>query len=261
MFPENKVMIWDDSKGKVALEISTLSAVRGVQLSKTRVVVVLVHSVRVYAFEKQPKPLAIYETASNPQGLCCLSDKYLVFPGRTPGQVQLVHLATDSVSIIPAHNSSLRALTLSPDGEMLATASEKVGVSPLSLRLSNNLTFRRERSYAYSPPALAGRLRNDGVAVRMLPFSRSDSAPWEGNWRVRLTRAAFIYLMCPTVDGILLRPRLALECPATEVILLPRPRINGVSCPIFLSDPFRTYTHLPKLVSKLTMSGFRLATC
>jgi WD repeat-containing protein 45 len=126
-FPQNKVIIWDDSKAKVALEITTLTAVRGVQLSKTRVAVVLQNSVRVYAFEKQLKLLAKYETADNMLGLCCLTDKYLVFPGRTPGQVQVVHLETDSVSIIPAHNSSLRALSLSMDGELLATASEKVG--------------------------------------------------------------------------------------------------------------------------------------
>lgn len=124
-FPQNKVIIWDDSKGKVALEITTLTAVRGVQISKSRVVVVLQNSVRVYAFEKQPKPLAKYETADNLQGLCALSDRWLVFPGQTPGQVQVVELATDNVSIIPAHTSRLQALQLSADGELLATASEK----------------------------------------------------------------------------------------------------------------------------------------
>lgn len=124
-FPQNKVIIWDDSKGKVALEITTLTAVRGVQLSKTRVVVVLQNSVRVYAFEKQPKPLAKYETADNLLGLCALTDKWLVFPGRTAGHVQVIDLATDSVSIIPAHTSRLQALQLSTDGELLATASEK----------------------------------------------------------------------------------------------------------------------------------------
>ncbi|KAI0475984.1 WD40 repeat-like protein [Xylariaceae sp. FL0804] len=124
-FPQNKVIIWDDNKSKIALEIATLTAVRGVQISKTRVVVVLQNSVRVYAFEKPPKPLARYETADNLLGLCCLTDKYLVFPGRTAGQVQVVQLATDNVSIVPAHSSSLRALQLSADGELLATASEK----------------------------------------------------------------------------------------------------------------------------------------
>ncbi|KAI0897472.1 WD40 repeat-like protein [Annulohypoxylon nitens] len=124
-FPQNKVIIWDDSKNKIALELATLTAVRGVQISKSRIAVVLQNSVRVYAFQKPPTPLARYETADNFLGLCCLTEKYLVFPGRTPGQVQVVQLATDSVSIIPAHSSSLRALQLSSDGELLATASEK----------------------------------------------------------------------------------------------------------------------------------------
>ncbi|KAI1181197.1 WD40 repeat-like protein [Nemania sp. FL0916] len=124
-FPQNKVIIWDDSKGKVAFEIAALTAVRGVQITKTRVVVVQQNSVRLYAFEKPPKPLAKYETADNLLGLCCLTDKYLAFPGRTPGHVQVVQLATDSVSILPAHSSSLRAIQLSTDGELLATASEK----------------------------------------------------------------------------------------------------------------------------------------
>lgn len=124
-FPQNKVIIWDDSKGKVALEITTLTAVRGVQISKSRVVVVLQNSVRVYAFEKQPKQLAKYETADNLLGLCALSDRWLVFPGQTAGQVQVVELATDNVSIIPAHTGRLQALQLSADGELLATASEK----------------------------------------------------------------------------------------------------------------------------------------
>ncbi|KAI1211961.1 WD40 repeat-like protein [Annulohypoxylon truncatum] len=124
-FPQNKVIVWDDSKSKIALELATLTAVRGVQISKSRIAVVLQNSVRVYAFQKPPTPLARYETADNFLGLCCLTEKYLVFPGRTPGQVQVVQLATDSVSIIPAHSSSLRALQLSSDGELLATASEK----------------------------------------------------------------------------------------------------------------------------------------
>ncbi|KAI1103201.1 WD40 repeat-like protein [Jackrogersella minutella] len=124
-FPQNKVIVWDDSKGKIALELATLTAVRGVQISKSRIAVVLQNSVRVYAFHKPPTPLARYETSDNYLGLCCLTEKYLVFPGRTPGQVQVVQLATDSVSIIPAHSSSLRALQLSSDGELLATASEK----------------------------------------------------------------------------------------------------------------------------------------
>jgi len=125
-FAQNKVILWDDSKGKVALEITTLTAVRGVQLARNRIVVVLQNSVRVYSFSKPPDLISAYETADNLLGLCSMSDKMIAFPGRTSGQVQLVEIATGNVSIIPAHSSALRALRLSPDGDLLATASDTV---------------------------------------------------------------------------------------------------------------------------------------
>jgi len=90
-------------------------------------VVVLQNSVRVYKFAKPPNLLSAYETANNPWGLCCLSPKRIAFPGRTTGHVQLVEIATGNVSIIPAHTSAVKAIQLSPDGELLATASETVG--------------------------------------------------------------------------------------------------------------------------------------
>ncbi|KAL2183610.1 YVTN repeat-like/Quino protein amine dehydrogenase [Thermothelomyces heterothallicus CBS 203.75] len=118
------LIIWDDLKSKAALEISALTPVRGVQLSKEHIVVVLQNSVRVYKFAKPPNLLSAYETANNPWGLCCLSPKRIAFPGRTTGHVQLVETATGNVSIIPAHTSAVKAIQLSPDGELLATASE-----------------------------------------------------------------------------------------------------------------------------------------
>src|SRR5690606_27671723 len=81
-------------------------------------------------FAKPPNLLSAYETANNPWGLCCLSPKRLAFPGRTTGHVQLVETTTGNVSIIPAHTSAVKAIQLSPDGELLATASETVCPPP-----------------------------------------------------------------------------------------------------------------------------------
>ena len=93
-------------------------------LSRSRIVVALHNSVHVYAFGIPPERLSVYETANNPLGLCCLGSKIVAFPGRTPGQVQMIEIATGNISIIPAHSSPLRAMEISPDGEVLATASE-----------------------------------------------------------------------------------------------------------------------------------------
>jgi len=80
----------------------------------------------MYAFSSPPEKLSVFETADNPLGLCCLGSRVLAFPGRTPGQLQIVEIGSGNVSFILAHGSPLRAMDLSPDGEVLATASETV---------------------------------------------------------------------------------------------------------------------------------------
>ncbi|KAI9762006.1 MAG: Phosphatidylinositol 3,5-bisphosphate-binding protein, partial [Chaenotheca gracillima] len=123
-FPQNKVIIWDDAKQKAAITLEFRTQVNRVRLSRTRIVVALRNTIHIYAFSSPPEKLSVFETADNPLGLCCLGPNVIAFPGRTPGQVQLVEISNGNVSIIPAHTASLRALELSPDGEVLATASE-----------------------------------------------------------------------------------------------------------------------------------------
>ena len=90
---------------------------------------VLQNSVHTYTLEARPQKLSVHETADNFHGLCCLGSRIIAFPGRTPGQVQLVEIETGNVSIIPAHGSPLQAIDLSPNGEVLATASSTVVLS------------------------------------------------------------------------------------------------------------------------------------
>jgi WD repeat-containing protein 45 len=147
-----QVIIWDDAKQKVALQIPVLTTVRGVKLSRTHIVVALQNSVRVYKFLSPPELWSVFETADNPLGLCCLTPKTLAFPGRTPGQVQMVELSTGNVSIIPAHGSALRAIDISLDGEVLATASETV--SKISTRIVTILIQTRVLLCGYLPPVI-----------------------------------------------------------------------------------------------------------
>ncbi|KAL4877471.1 WD40-repeat-containing domain protein [Aspergillus karnatakaensis] len=123
-YPQNKLVIWDDVKQKAVITLEFRTSVLGVRLSKSRIVVALLNSIHTFAFSTPPKKLSVFETTDNPLGLACLGQKLLAFPGRSPGQVQIVELETGNVSIIPAHSTPLRAMALSPDGEVLATASE-----------------------------------------------------------------------------------------------------------------------------------------
>ena len=123
-------MIWDDAKQKPVITLDFRTAVQRVRINRSRIVVALPNTVHIYKFSAQPELIGVYETADNSAGLCALSPRVIAFPGRTSGQVQLVEVETNNISIIPAHTSSLRALYLSSDGQLVATASETVGHSP-----------------------------------------------------------------------------------------------------------------------------------
>ena len=68
----------------------------------------------------------MFETYDNPLGLCALSAKTLAFPGRKAGYLQLFDLTSGNVTIIPAHTTPLAAINISPNGDLIATASERV---------------------------------------------------------------------------------------------------------------------------------------
>ena len=122
----HQVIIWDDSKQKVAITLELRTQIHRVRLSRSKIVIALQNSIHIYEFCSPPRKLSVFETADNFLGLCCLDAKVVAFPGQTAGKVQLVELGTGNVSIIPAHESSLQALDLSANGKLLATASEKV---------------------------------------------------------------------------------------------------------------------------------------
>ena len=119
-----QVIIWDDNRQQAVITLEFRSPVHRVRLSRSRIVVALQNSVHVYTFSLPPEKISVFETADNSLGICCLGSNIIAFPGRTPGQVQMVEITTGNVSIIPAHSTPLKAMEISPDGAVLATASE-----------------------------------------------------------------------------------------------------------------------------------------
>ncbi|KAF2138985.1 uncharacterized protein K452DRAFT_255000 [Aplosporella prunicola CBS 121167] len=124
-FAQNKIIIWDESKQRAIITLELRTPVQRIRLTKSHIVAALLNSIHLYKFSAPPEKVKEFETTNNPFGLCCLGNDIVIFPGRTPGQVQVLELATHNVSIIPAHTSALRALSLSSDGTVIATASEQ----------------------------------------------------------------------------------------------------------------------------------------
>ncbi|KAJ8113644.1 hypothetical protein OPT61_g4276 [Boeremia exigua] len=120
----SEVQIWNDATQQISTSLEFKTPVQRVRLSQTHLIVVLLNKVGIYRMKMPPEKVADYETVNNPFGLCELGSTIVAFPGRAVGQVKLFNLSTHNVSIIPAHESPLRALSLSQDCSALATASE-----------------------------------------------------------------------------------------------------------------------------------------
>ncbi|KAJ2955835.1 hypothetical protein NQZ79_g8216 [Umbelopsis isabellina] len=152
-YPPNRVIIFDNIKGKSVVELEYKSDVRNVKLRRDRLIVITSNKVFVYVFSLNPQKLHSFETIDNPHGLAAVSPSQehaiLAFPGRQQGHIQVVDLnkinsttsvlsptspnnagktmqsTTTNVSIIAAHSGQLSCLAMNFDGTKCATASEK----------------------------------------------------------------------------------------------------------------------------------------
>ena len=94
-----------------------------------RVIVVLETKIYVYNFQNL-KMIEVIETCSNPRGLCavCPSKDICVVaaPDKNVGDVRVIHFDDASRTLlINAHQNAIQTLTLTNDGNLLATASDK----------------------------------------------------------------------------------------------------------------------------------------
>ena len=147
-YPPNKVLIWDDHQSRCIGEFTFRSEVRGVKLRRDRIVVVLEHKIYVYNF-MDLKLLHQIDTMSNPRGLCCLSHHSNTFvlacPGCHKGQVRVEHFGLNVTKLINAHDSQIACFTLTVDGLLLATASEKGTL----IRIFNTMDGSRLQEVGY----------------------------------------------------------------------------------------------------------------
>ncbi|KAI7414499.1 hypothetical protein KC332_g4082 [Hortaea werneckii] len=157
------VVWWDALLGREVAKLDFREETKGLRLSTKHLVVILEHRVIVFLHqtlksesrspsspgqsehqlpnkdaipmrheaETAPKapnvPKSLHPTGHNPYALASLQGDTLALPAQSTGQVQLITLNSESNKkrVLRAHTSSLRQLSLSSDGALLATASEQ----------------------------------------------------------------------------------------------------------------------------------------
>ncbi|KAM0722484.1 hypothetical protein Q7P37_001925 [Cladosporium fusiforme] len=146
----NVLSFWDAGIGRQMNTINFHENVLDVKLASSHAAVILAERTLLYEYQdlnvQDPTPPSspsehveesgltqralnkvknLYSTAVNTFGLGCLNDTLLVLPAPSLGQVQLIPLPSGSKRVFRAHASELRAIALSEDGSVVATASTK----------------------------------------------------------------------------------------------------------------------------------------
>lgn len=121
-FPTNKVVIWDHRAGRGIGQLKFLNEVKGVALTRSRILVVLARHVYLYRLENLTLTDHV-ETCDNPRGTACLSfNNVFATLGLTAGAVRVQNECGGR--LVEAHTQRIACMALNADGSRLATASE-----------------------------------------------------------------------------------------------------------------------------------------
>jgi WD40 repeat protein len=128
LYPPYKVMIWDDYLGDCVAELVFQTDVKGVNLSRKSIFVVLETLIYEYDFSNLEQK-RVRTTFKNPTGIMCInsieSPSLLITLGEKLGEVCVISLANGTVRTILAHDHPVSQMCLNENGTKLATASER----------------------------------------------------------------------------------------------------------------------------------------
>jgi len=126
LYPNNKIIIWDDSQKQVIGEISFKNQVKNVCLSKGNIVVILDKKIFIYNF-KDLSMIQSIETFNNPNGLCHIIDEnIIVYPSFHIGNITIYNYTLDKHVIdIEAHKNEIELFTIDTSNTYIASSSIK----------------------------------------------------------------------------------------------------------------------------------------
>uniref|UniRef100_A0A8B9HI56 WD repeat domain, phosphoinositide interacting 1 n=1 Tax=Astyanax mexicanus TaxID=7994 RepID=A0A8B9HI56_ASTMX len=190
-----RMNVYHFKKGTEICNYSYSNTILAVRLNRQRLVVCLEESIYIHNIKDMKLLKTLLNTPPNPSGLCALSinhsNSYLAYPGSaTIGEI-IVYDANNlnTVTMIPAHDSPLAAITFNASGTKLASASERGTVIrvfsiPEGLRL---FEFRRGMkryvnisSLSFSPDAqfLCASSNTETVHIFKLEHGEEETPTW-----------------------------------------------------------------------------------
>ncbi|KAG7506021.1 WD repeat domain phosphoinositide-interacting 1-like isoform X2 [Solea senegalensis] len=261
-----RMNIYHFKKGTEICNYSYPNDILAVKLNRQRLVVCLEESIYIHNIKDMKLLKTLLNTPSNPSGLCALSinhsNSYLAYPGSvTIGEI-VVYDANNlnTVTMIPAHDSPVAALTFNASATKLASASERGTVIrvfsiPEGTRL---FEFRRGmkryvsiRSLSFSPDGqfLCASSNTETVHIFKLEQQAPSGAEEAATWTAyvgKVFSAASSYLPAQ-VSGMMSQDRAFATvhllssdqrnvCTLAMIQKLPRLLVATVSGQLFIYD-------------------------
>lgn len=127
LYPDNRLIIWDDNKKKVMGEISYNTPIVNFDVTKNYITVSTERKIYIYEFYSLLLLKSI-DTIYNPRGCIATSieiDGNIYFPSSMIGSVSIININTEEVRELEAHANAIDNLVLSKDANYLVTTSEK----------------------------------------------------------------------------------------------------------------------------------------
>jgi WD40 repeat protein len=124
---KNTVVLWDNHEQKVIMQIDCGEPIKNVHIHQNQLIVVVLDT-KVLIFNFESKAINTKQTYMNVNGVSDItygSDPIVGTLGNRKGEICIWKLGLDSQKTINAHEGNIECLSLSRDGSMVATASER----------------------------------------------------------------------------------------------------------------------------------------
>ncbi|KAK8823565.1 hypothetical protein WA577_002484 [Blastocystis sp. JDR] len=123
LFSPNSVLIWNDKVARFVAELRVHTKVSSIRVTNKLIIVVTI--THVYIFDLRTlKKIQEYPTYENSYGVVAANSKVFVISGNEKGSLRIIS-ESSGVLHLEAHDNIVRAISLSDEGSLLATVSER----------------------------------------------------------------------------------------------------------------------------------------
>lgn len=124
LYPNNKLIIWDDNQGEVIGEIEFKTRILTIKIINDIIVISTLNKIYIYNFNNIELIKSI-EINPDCSGKFKINKNLIVYPDLNLGNICVFNYKDSKSTIITAHENSIELFCLSKDNKYLATCSKK----------------------------------------------------------------------------------------------------------------------------------------